>query len=80
MRKMQSIQFKKAQMSFSGSLNPFFAVKITDIHLTFSGCKNKVELKSPYVLFPLFLSDAFNKKINMGYIIVRRFDGAGTPS
>ena len=63
-----NIQFKKAQMSFSGSLNPFFAVKITDIHLTFSGCKNKIELKSPYVLVPLFLSDAFNKKINMGYI------------
>ena len=62
------IHFKKAQMSFSGSLSPFFAVKMTDIHLTLSDCKNKVELKSPYILVPLFLSDAFNGRVNMGYI------------
>lgn len=62
------IKFKKAQISFSGSLFPLFGVKAKDVMIRYHGCTNSVQLNAPYVLVPFSLIDAFQKKLRLGYI------------
>jgi hypothetical protein len=62
------IDFSKAQISFSGSLTPFFAIKISDVKLFHQSCVESYELNAPYLLIPFSIFKAFNKKLSLGYI------------
>ncbi len=62
------LDFKKAQLSFSGSLNPFFAIKLSDPIIYVMDCKSKYIFKAPYLLIPLSISQAFKKNIRFGYL------------
>lgn len=62
------IDFSKAQISFSGSLTPFFAIKISDVRLFHQGCVESYELKAPYLLIPFSIYKALNNKLSLGYI------------
>lgn len=62
------LKFKKAQISFSGSLSPFFAIKLSELDVTYSGCSEVYRLTTPYILVPISVFDALNNKLKIGYI------------
>ncbi len=62
------VDFKKAQISFSGSLSPFFAIKVTGPHFKYDDCKAAYDFKAPYILIPLSLRDAAKDKLKLGFI------------
>lgn len=62
------INFRKAQLSFSGSLSPFFAIKISEAKINYSNCNSDYEFQAPYVLIPFSITAAAKKKVRFGYL------------
>lgn len=62
------IEFKKAQISFSGSLFPLFGIKAKDVLIRYHGCTSSLQLNAPYILVPFSLTDAVRKKLRFGYL------------
>lgn len=62
------LDFKKAQLSFSGSLRPFFAIKISKPKIFVANCKGDYRFNAPYLLVPFSLTKAIDKKIKFGYL------------
>lgn len=62
------LKFQKAQISFSGSLSPMFAVKFSQLELKHSQCQRQYKLNAPYVLIPISLIQALQGRIQLGYV------------
>jgi hypothetical protein len=62
------LDFKKAQLSFSGSLRPFFAIKISKPKVYVANCKGEYRFTAPYVLVPFSMTKALDQKMKFGYL------------
>ncbi len=74
------IKFKKAQLSFSGSLSPMFAIKFTNLDVDYDQCDELYKVKTPYVLIPFSFIKAFEGTLKMGYIKTGFVEALVSPS
>ncbi|MCO5113244.1 MAG: hypothetical protein M9899_03615 [Bdellovibrionaceae bacterium] len=68
------IEFKKAQVSFSGSFFPLFGIKAKGVMIRYHGCSNSFQMNAPYILVPFSLIEAFRGKLRFGYLKIGDVD------
>ncbi len=68
------IKFKKAQLSFSGSFSPMFAIKFNKLELKHDQCDRNYKLNTPYALIPISLIKAFKGILSIGYVKTGKLD------
>lgn len=62
------VNFSKIQLSFSGSLAPFFAIKMSDISIHYKECGIDLSFKAPYILIPFSMKKALDNNLRLGYV------------
>lgn len=68
------IKFNKAQLSFSGSFSPMFAIKFNGLELKHDQCDRSYRLNTPYALIPVSVIRAIKGELNIGYIKTGKVD------
>lgn len=68
------IKFNKAQLSFSGSFSPMFAIKFNSLELKHDQCDRSYRLNTPYALIPISIIRAIKGELNIGYIKTGKVD------
>lgn len=63
-----SVDYKKMQLSFSGSLSPFFAIKMSQVQIHYQECGMDITFKAPYLLIPFSMRKALNHDLQFGYV------------